>query len=118
MPFNNQNNHHFPSPDGRFYVEICPVPMRMSHEVYVPMLRRMADDAILFDPGDLWDASGIKWQEDSGMVEMSMRHYDDGRTHFRLILNLTDDLAELWNDESCILKGTLQKTGDQMSAMP
>lgn len=118
MPFNKQNKDQFLSPDGRFYLEICAVPMRMSHEVNVPMLRRTADDAIMFDPGDLWDASGIKWSDDSTILEMNMLHYDDAATRFVLKINIDEDYAELWEDESCIQKGTMQKVGDQMSAMP
>lgn len=118
MPFNKQNKDQYLSPDGHFYLEICAVPMRMSHEVNVPMLRRIEDDAILFDPGDLWDASGIKWSDDSTILEMSMLHYDDGKTQYLLKLNVAEDYAELWGDETCLQKGTLQKVGDQMSTMP
>ena len=104
----------FPSPDGRFVLEIFPVPMRMSHEVDCPTLYDAQSRTILFDPGSLWDASDVEWSENSQHLTMQMRHYDNGTQQFSIALDLENQSAALTFGDREVLSGPFSVVGKAM----
>jgi hypothetical protein len=95
----------FPSPDGRFVLEIFSVPMRMSHEVECSALFDTASKKSLFDPGDLWAAAGIQWSDDSQTLRMNMFQYPNGSLPYALTLDLEKGTATLHSGDRIILNG-------------
>ena len=108
------NTRSFPSPDGNYVIEICPIPMRMSHEVDSPALYETATRTLIFDPGSLWDGSGVKWSENSKQVSMNMRHYSNGIQGFELEIDLENNSATLTSSEQVIFAGSLEKVQKSM----
>lgn len=95
----------YPSPDGRFRIEIFPVPMRMSHEVDTLTLIDEQQAQTLFDPGSMWDAFGIEWSADSQQATMTWRHYSNGTRQFRGVLDVARLYGEVWFEEKLIFSG-------------
>lgn len=115
--------HH--SPDGKYRIEIFPVPMRMSHEVDTLTVYENQDGKVIFDPGSLWDASRVMWSDDSRFATLSMRHYPDGTLSMKLTLDFGEQSGELSADGKTIfsdsfpdLQKTMQQVGNIHSHLP
>ena len=104
----------FPSPDGRYTVEISSIDMMMSHEVDSPTLIDTHNGTVLFDPGELWESDDIRWSADSKLLQMAMCLYPDGSIEFELSLEPARDFACLKYGEQVIFSGTMQEVGEQM----
>lgn len=105
----------FPSPDGRFVLELHGIEMRMSHTVDSPYLVDAQTKKCLFSAGSLWDAYDVQWSDDSKMLRMTVRHYDNGTRHFSLALNLENETAALFFQERELLSGSLESMGQSMN---
>ena len=68
-------NEEYYSPDKRFRISLGCNEFRMSHWVCNPTLEDLRENTTLFHADSMWDASGIKWSDDSLTVSFDMRKY-------------------------------------------
>ena len=79
------------SPDGRYVVEAEPVPMRMSHVVFPPVVRDLEGGVVASLEGTLWSVDKAVWSD--GRVTLTLRKYPGGRGAFTATVDLEGGTA-------------------------
>jgi len=108
---------NFPSPNGRFLLELHAIEMRMSHTVDSPYLLGTQTNKGLFSAGSLWDAYDVLWSDDSQKLSMSARHYSNGMHQFFLSLDLENETAVLLFEERELLSGSIDSVEKSMKEL-
>ena len=108
---------NFPSPNGRFLLELHAIEMRMSHTVDSPYLLDTQTNEGLFSAGSLWDAFDVQWSEDSQKLTMTVRHYSNGTRHLFLSLDLENETAVLLFEERELLSGSIGSVEKSMKEL-
>ena len=85
----------FLSPDGKYVLYLSCNEMRMSLWVCSPTLVEVATKRVLFNADGDWDASSIKWSEDSTEVRFDLRIYPNGSDIKNVCLQIANGEAKV-----------------------
>lgn len=97
-----QPDKSYPSPDGRYRLDIFAHEVRMSHWIDCPYLYDNNTGDFLFSAGKLWNATNVDWSNDSNQLKLKLHHYSCDSS-IEVVLDLAKNEGKIYATSSGLL---------------
>lgn len=105
----------YPSPDGRYRLDIFTIEVRMSHWIDCPYLYDNNTGNFLFSAGNLWNATKVDWSNDSNVLKLELRH-NGCNSSIEVGLDLAKNEAKIYGGTTGVLsRGTLLSVAGELA---
>lgn len=106
----------FPSPNGRYRLELYSHELPTSQRLNCPYLFDAVSNDYLFSAGQHWDASKVEWSSDSNELKLDLRHYGQDYAQITVTLILDKNAASIYTSgNGTFSRGSLSTVGGELA---
>jgi hypothetical protein len=110
-----QPDKSYPSPDGRYRLDIYAHEVRMSHWIDCPYLYNNDTGDFLFSAGKLWNATKVDWSNDSNALKLEL-HHNGCNSAIEVVLDLAKDEGKIYAGTTGVLsRGSLSSVAGELA---